>query len=64
MGTTAMKEKPESHASRDPSGIWVPAGCSVSVVDCSAASQPAAGVLVGLGIGFLMMFLTKMFLKR
>ena len=55
----AKKKKKE-----DIAGLWIPAGALLGVGFGMLYNQVAAGVLIGLGTGFVLMFLTKLLKKK
>ena len=57
------KAKIQEMPKKDNSGLWVPAGALLGVGIGLLYGRPDVGVLVGLGIGFILMDLTKLLKK-
>ena len=55
-----QKEKCKKWAREDKAGLFIPAGCLIGVGLGLVYGRPDAGVLIGLGAGFLLMAIIKL----
>ena len=58
------KKKLKIKKKEDVAGIWVPAGVLVGVGVGLMYNQVAAYTLIGLGVGFVLMAITKLLKKK